>query len=416
MQAQENQPFHTFVNANCLVGLESNLSTEVLPAKYAAIEIEAIGKDWLFHAQKNGQTEHFLYVNKNLIPLPFASVQKLNEQLIKVGQNGQFGVVNTKGEGVALIQYQQINPAGEVGVIVKIKDKWGIIAYDGRQLLPNLYDEIRFWPTGMFWAKTQGKWQLYDKQGSAIEDALYDAVAFSFAAHDYCAIQRETGWQIIDTQNKQLFDSTFQKVNILDNGLIAAEGKKGWFFLDKAGNILHENFFVNYIETPFGLIEVEKKDQWGVLATDGKEILPCKYTQVISLNANTFALRSQKESHQIYHNNKWQEGEWLEVLPFGESKIGFWGKQEDGWTLLNFEGKPITEDKYKSVRILDGYDYAIIENEERKLGVITYEGKVQINPQYDVLIPFRTFFKARQKEGKWFYLDRQNRKLNCSPK
>ena len=108
----------------------------------------------------------------------------------------------------------------------------------------------------------------------------------------------------------------------------------------------------NNLQAEENILKVSKNEKYGIIDFDGKEILPCEYDEIYSLNG-------VKNSIVTVRGNK--KG------------------------LIDSKGNIIISNEYKDIKKLTNkYENGfIVQNEENKFGVISYNKKIALECKYD---------------------------------
>jgi len=416
-QAQEN-PFQTFLNAECQLGLEAEKHTEILPAQYKKITVTPVGNTWLIEAKSMQGTQYFLYKDHQKIKLPYATVSKLNDQLLRVGQALEYGIINTEGQGIALMQYQNILPAGPQAAMVQQNDRYGLLAPTGKQLIPTNMQAIKVWADAFYWAQQEdGTWQLYDEKGTVVIGAHYSNIHFEANNPTYCAVQKEGKWGLIDTKNTLHLPLEHNKIEFTPT-LIATQDKKGkWSFRNRSLQPINKQKYEVFAATSTAAVIVTQKGKQGLLADNGTLVLPIKYPLIKDLHQQHFAIQQATEEWRLYNyqDKKWQATKFSAIRRSATSAAGFWVQQDKKWGFMGYNDQWLLKPTFVTIQVLPHHPYTIVSNEDKQKGVVNNQGQAIIPTEYAILTPFRQFFKVKQQgTAGWFYINKQNQKLNCS--
>ncbi len=183
---------------------------------------------------------------------------------------------------------------------------------------------------------TNGKWGVINTKGETILQPIYEEmvqvpnkskkVFICTYDVDYNAGTYKS--KAVNEKNETIF-SQYEKVEVLQNS-------------DEDGNL----------QTEENILKVSKNGKYGIIDFDGKEILPCEYDEIYSLNG-------VKNS----------------IITVRGNKKG----------LIDSKGNIIISNEYKDIKTLtnkyeNGY---IVQNDQNKFGVISYSKKVALECKYD---------------------------------
>lgn len=411
--AQNNLPL-VLKSKECAWGLQDEeLKKEVLPIQYSYITTTAIGKDWLIEAKEKTQTKYFLYQDGKVIPLAYPFVEKLNNRLLKVGDKDNYGMINTEGKGVLLVNYKNILPAGISTVLTILNQKYGAVAMDGKSILPNKFVQLSYWEMGGFWGMEQKTFQLYDLNGKIVQNAVYDAIKPSLPM-PYCAVSKDGKWGIINSQNKILLPLEYEGMALLDGGLVAAMKGQKWQLMDEKGQNKSKEVYENVQNLNAKIILVTQKGKKGLLDQKGNVILEPIYQELQDVGGNWIAA-STGEGFKIFDLNKKAFLSYqFEAVKFGKSQENWTGilfQKDKKWGWLDFNGSIIVNPTYTQVAPSVGS--ILVTGENQLVGLISFKGQPILPLEYKSISPYNGFFKVKKEIGTWFYVDKDNEIVGC---
>lgn len=290
-----------------------------------------------------------------------------------VKQNGKWGIINSDDEEILPCKYDNLKKAYIAGpeliwcnkhvnchVIVQQNNKWGIINPAGKQIIPCKYDEIitpndHFDISGYYPEQTIFKIKLNGKWG---------AITVQLNEEDYEIYWDNKNHIWADVICKQILPCKYDEIKQTKND--------EWYY----------NSFL-----------VKQNGKWGVINSDGEEILPCKY--------DTSEIVYKKG--YLYHrlNGKWDvvNSEGKQILPCEYDEIkpveykygnsldfanSFKVKQNGKWGVVNSEGKQILPCKYEKseIKCEKFYDQLLLQAKD-KFGIMNSEGELLLPCEYD---------------------------------
>lgn len=414
---QENPVLKKVYQDNCLVGLVDANSKEVLPTAYSTIETTSIGNDWLLTAKSQTELHYFWYQKNKLTSLPYSKVEKLNDRLLKVSKDGVHGAVNTDGNGVLLIHYQEIVPAGSMSIITVLEDAYGAATIEGQTILPNKYEALKYWPMGGFWGLKEGDYQLYNHKGKKVGTTVCDIVRVPRANLPVCGVRKDKKWGLVDLQNELILDFQYKNILLLDAGLIAVlEKDNKWSLLDLKGKKATEKTFDLVLPSAHAqYIKVVKGDKFGLMNAAGKLVLPVQYQKIDYVGHNWFAVE-ENGSIKLFHL-KTQEfakqvfQKFLNALDNKDWK-GFLVQEEEQWKWFDFERGLQSTFTFKNVsRTSSGV--VLVENEKQQLGVFSGAGVLILPMEYQAITPKDDFFRVKKIGLDWYFVNRNNQRVDC---
>lgn len=188
---------------------------------------------------------------------------------------------------------------GHTGQYWHDEELWGAIDKDGNEVIPCIFDEIKFFHEGgAFMVHSggweRGRWGVIDCKGNWLADPVFKAIDYEF--HDgLFAFYSEDPWDyddapigIYDTKQKRvLFEPQFSDVSFRDDGYIEVEvydealGRTVEKLIDRNGNEkFHSEYSSIYTWSDPYEVVIRDKDgtsRHGLIDMDGNVLLPCKF-------------------------------------------------------------------------------------------------------------------------------------------
>ena len=209
---------------------------------------------------------------------------------------------------------------------------------------------------------TNGKWGVINSSGDIIINPEYDeyiAIPDNSKAIFVCTtnVDYENGTYdtvVLNEKKEELF-TNYDKVEAIEN-------------YDESNNLWYEA----------GILKVSKDGKYGVINTEGREIIPCEYDSIVALKGVTNSLLTEKDGQ---------------------------------YGIIDGIGSVIIGNEYAEIKPLtnvfeNGY---IVRNEENKYGVISYTKEVVVPVNYDEIKPVYnngTHYIVREGQD-WKIVDRE---------
>lgn len=227
----------------------------------------------------------------------------------KITAKGKTGFIDEYGKVLgAGVVFEEIIPIDSEAMIVTVKDKKGIVNYDGEYLIKPDLTSVEPLGTEGFIISKKDKKGFIKRNGSIVLDVIYNNIEpdvegyFILDKGGKAALALRDGSILIEPKNYTSIEP------FGEYWIVSKKDKKGLFDLNKKTLLIEPKY--NDISQPFTLngdeyFKVKKKDKWGVCDSSGKLIIKCKSKRLIivpSLNA-------------IYANSGWLFGEGLYMMP-----------------------------------------------------------------------------------------------------
>ena len=263
-------------------GLIDNNARIIEPLQYD--NLKALGKDTYIFTKDSIITQPKTFVQT----LPTVTSSAINIDACKAKEDtSRFDIFVLKRQGIInLLTHQQINEYDELElielypnnmVLATKNNKKGILNDKGTFIISCIYDYIRVKP---YLTKNKDKYSLLyfylslnDKQGIAdtagkeIIPCLYDKIENE---NDYLFLYKKDKVYLANIYQGLLSTKAYQYINQISHHLVYTENKKNYF-------------------------EVSQNDKKGLLNDIGKEIMACKYDEIIPQNVDFFCVEENKK-------------------------------------------------------------------------------------------------------------------------
>ena len=157
-----------------------------------------------------------------------------------------------------------------VAAVMESEGKWELIDGTGKaindttfsDIVLNEFDECA--PKGFIFAKVDGKYHLYDLKGTQIGDLSCDgAKAF---VDEYAAFKSGDLWGFVDTKGNIVIEPVYENAKSFSNSMGAIYAGGSWKFINPEGEIVIKESFedVDYLSDK-GICFVKTKGYWSYL-------------------------------------------------------------------------------------------------------------------------------------------------------
>lgn len=96
------------------------------------------------------------------------------DERTRVMLNAMEGYVDTDGNVIGAIKYDNTDIFSEGFAGVCIGDKWGFINKQGEEICPFIYDEVRYFQSGRVAVCREGLWGFINEQGEEVIPCIFD--------------------------------------------------------------------------------------------------------------------------------------------------------------------------------------------------------------------------------------------------
>lgn len=327
------------------------------------------------------------YYNSNgrkILETKYESISRIleyndNSTYLIVMSNGKKGVLRN-GRKLIDLNYQDVMYSRNSKIFIVNKNgKYGFFAKNGKEILEPKYEAYEI--AGEYISvKENDKNVLYDINGNYIDQKNYKSIlevgnssyfiAISEKDNSYSILSKDVNIENNYKNISYLFDNLFTFTN--------QEGKCGIIDATK-GEVINAKY--DLILKVDGINAIEAREDDGtatIYSRDLHEICTMSGAIVENINKNFAVVYNQTE--RIYIDLYGNTVENTKVYP-NDKLYAF--KKDEKWGFINKEGKVIIEPEYDMVTELNEYGFAGIYKDGR-WGVINEEGKVIVEPIYEI--------------------------------
>ena len=163
--------------------------------------------------------------------------------------------------------------------------KYGLINFEGKEVLPCDYDEITALKgvTNNLLVKKDGKVGLVNEKGQTIVNTEYKDIKTLKEGYknEYIIVNDNNQYGIISTTGTLIIEPKYEDVKYLNNSEMFAIKDAGvWKLINKDNQILIDGGYDNIIEAKGENVVVEKGGKYGVVTTKNEEKIPVEYEQI----------------------------------------------------------------------------------------------------------------------------------------
>ena len=282
-------------------------------------------------------------------------------------------------------------------------EKWGYMDMSGETVIKPKYDDVRDMKSNITAANLNGRWGYIDQSGKTVIDFIYKQVLDFNEEEDRAIVQDfSNNWILIDADNKIIDSLEYQDYKSFSGSYCPVAYAGQWGLIDRDGNEIIKPAFGS-IKIIGGSCIVKRDDKYGIIAIDGKELMPFNYDR-IDVNDNSILRVKSKGQYAFYDMNTYQK-----ISP----EYANASKMEDGYFVVN--------DKSGKFTIINKQFKTVIEIEADKVeyanenlwkykrnglwGLIDISGNQITPPKYELMNKFQEGYILYSVDDKWGYID-----------
>lgn len=285
------------------LGIVDFAGKELVPAKYSNIKVV----NDLAYVRENGKEGLLDLQNNVVVPAEYDTIFEPNQNFIKVVKGKKIGYLTYQGKEVLPAVYDAVNlynPQYQLFITVVKDGKMGVVNSEFKPLLPCEYDSV-FAETYQkyIWVKKNGLQGLLDDKGKVVVPIQYQYID-NLEKDNYSnnprilLAQLKNKWGILDTIGKPIipFEYDYMKLDYSRQRVVI--GKKNKFGMMRSdGKIVIPIKYdeLGTVEYQNHLMGIKKKGKWGFINSAGKEVIPATFD-----DAKAFAQTSNEQNNLLY--------------------------------------------------------------------------------------------------------------------
>lgn len=335
--------------------------------------------------------------------------------------------------------------------VLKIEQngKYGLIDLDGKQLLSPIYEQINSLKgiENSLIVKQDGLYGLVDNKGKLIINPKYKEIQ-SLDKKDYksgyIVKSEDDKYGLIDVSGKVILENKYEKIDNIygNNYYVIEEGKQK--IINQVGETLNINDFNKIMQISNSGIVFEKDNKYGVVNFEGEVIIKPIYDYLEEINTNVYKAKLNEKNGIIdLEENQKLPYEYINIYYDKNAQVYIAENSDFTSSVINsnFEIKVTgiiseinKEKKYIKVKVNDDYKYYNFNLEEKnvneilkdntlyisknngKYGFIDKKGNIIVDYIYDDATEQNAYgYVAVKKDGLWGAID-SNGKIIIEPK
>lgn len=429
-----------------------------------------------------------LYINIDgevVIQPIYQKLGLFSEGLVAVKKDNKTGYLDIKGNVIIPFIYDSFYPFYQGLAIVYKDKKCGFISNIGKTIIPIIYDNAQQSHIDNIVVVSKGKkWAFINNKGKLLSDFVYDKVltgynldikppsniseTITYFKNGAVLVFKDRKYEFLNEKIEPAFiNNKFDSASVFDtyqNAIVKRNGKYGIIKPNGEAKIPIQYDFVEYfdsnhnsseyynarkgkiysifnralkkigesyepvyndfsIKTPFVVFK-NLNNKYGMVASNGEEILPFNFDEIYKIESTNFFLVSQKNKFGIVDN------EGTTKIPIQYKEIySLYDKFDDEDLrkknlfiaenkVINIENQ-ILIDGYNSISpIFNNHNYLIV-SKNKKYGIINIDKNVILPLEYDEISNWTEYgprhSKFIVKNGKTGLIDHKSFKITIPP-
>ncbi len=412
-------------------GIVDHVNCKIIaPAEYLDIKVDDY-KDSLKSLARcisiSGQ-QGFLYRWSFNRFMPRIFVSSLNENMFRFCSRGKL-ILENKGasdeEIMSLSAFMKSfvskwEPADEQtekmvsdeNTVLRCIDSFWGIAGEEEVILPPYYQFIKHYKWSNVVVKYKNKWGVINVDRISIVKANYDNIDIVEANNEtyYMVSGKNSKYGLINEEGFVKVDPVYEDMGSTIEGFVRVKKDKKWGFIDTNGNVIGNIKYDTVMDFSDGMAAVKSGKLWGYIDNNGEEVIPFQFKEADIFSNGLAAVKSKAYWTYIDKSGKISIPLSLRrAKPFQEDVA--WASLSGKLGLIDKKGNWIIKQKFSTAEKFDSNNLSVVSR-KGSYGLINKRGEIVSSFKFDKIYPFTEEGLAMVVyKGKTGYMDKSGNLL-----
>lgn len=337
------------------------------------------------------------------------------EKILKIKQNGKYGLIDFNGKQLLPAEYDEIAVLNgiENSILIKKDGKIGLANDSGSIIIEPQYAEIKnlgdTYKNGYITVSEDGKYGVISTTKKQILENKYDEIAQIYLGEYY--IVKESGKQkLIDSKGNTIVENGFDEIKSATQKGIIFVKENLYGEMNTSGEITIEAKYQDLKEAKEGIYIAKQNEKYGIIDQAQNEKIPFEFTGITyDKDANLYLAENEKYETSIIDDKfDLKATGILSEVNIEKSYIRM--RVDDEYKYYNLKG----EEKSSTEILKD--NTLFLSKKDGKYGFTDKKGNVVVDYIYDDATEQNEYgFAAVKKNGLWGSIDK-NGKIIIEPK
>lgn len=326
------------------------------------------------------------------------------DNVLKIQKDGKYGLINYDGKELLKNEYDSIVPMEGIknALIIEKNGKFGISDNEGKIILDPIYLEIinlgKDNKSGYIIKKDNNLYGIIDYSKNEILESKYDNIS-KIHGNDLYVVTEAGKRKLIGKEGQDIqvegFDEITEILKTQGEGFIyIKDGKYGVMNLNGENIIQPEYEAIK--ESKQGIFLVKKDGKMGIIDKEKNEKIPFQYNLITYNELADIYIAEDDDFYSSIINNQFEIKQKGILIKIDTDKGYFELRQDDEYKYYNFKFEE------KQAKEILTSNTLFISKKDGKYGFIDRDGKVVVDYIYDDATEQNSYgFVAVKKDGKW---------------
>jgi len=232
------------------------------------------------------------------------------DNVLRVSKNGKYGIINYQGQEILPCEYEEITALKGVktNFIVKKDGNVGLVNDVGQTIVNTEYKDVIAlkdeYKSEYIIVNAENKYGLISTSGATLIEAKYDEVKYIGSSHLFAVKEADT-WKLFDTEaNKIVIEEGYKNIveakseNIV---VIDEDGKYGVLNKDYSVKIEPQYEDLKYA---FSIYYIAKKDgKYGIINSENETVIEFEYQRMTYVENGGFIEADKTDTETVLFDN-----------------------------------------------------------------------------------------------------------------
>lgn len=325
-------------------------------------------------------------LGNEVLPIEYDNISTLKgvENSILVQKDGKYGLVNSEGSIIIEANYKEIKSIEEdykKGYItIDENNKYGVIDYNKKQLLPNEYEEIKqVYGQNLFVIKESDKEKLIDSEKNVVLEKGFDEIKQILQYSEGIIFTDSKKYGVMNLNGDEIIPAEYEEIKEAKDSIFIAKKDGKYGIIDKEKNTKVEFNYSNITYNKQADIYLAEDENYNTVVLDNQ--FNNKLQGILSeINTDKGYMKLRVGDEYKYYNFKFEEKSNKDILA---SNTLFLSKKDGKYGFVNSKDEVVVDYIYDDATEQNSYGYAAVKK-DGKWGSIDTNGKVVIDPIYNL--------------------------------
>lgn len=325
------------------------------------------------------------------------------DNVLRVSRNGKYGIINFEGQEVLPCEYDEITALKGVtsNFLVKKDGKLGLVNEKGQTIINTEYKNILTLKEGYkseyVIVNAENKYGVISTSGTILIDPTYEGIKY-LGSSNLFAVKQDDTWKLMDTEEKKIvIDGGYKDIVEAKSENIVVVNNDGKYGVVSKTN--EEKIKPQYedLKYAFSIYYIAKKDgKYGVINLENEEVIKFEYKNMVYVENGGFIEADKTDTETvIFDNNLGQKVSGI-VSEINTDKGYIKVYTDNEYKYYNFK----LEEKNSSDLLTA--NTLFLSKKDGKYGYVDKSGKVVVDYIYeDGTEQNSKGFAAVKKDGTW---------------